>query len=252
MTWQPWTARPVIGRAVHELVDDPARSDELIATLARCSAPTVARARAKLVSIGLVQHVPVADRTPQPRPGQPSATRDAIAILGPDAPAREVARLAGVSIQAAHKMLRSHSAASLPDIAAASDQLAVRASAECERCGAPFTFRPRPNRPARRWCSADCRRPVREPQAHRPPPIIELPDPPDFSKGTCTHVPQNQALWWTSDNPFMREAAAQLCLGCPLLVDCAEWSMHLPARDGGVYGGLTAADRRAIRAGDLP
>lgn len=246
-----YSHRPVTQRAAQQLITDPQLSDLALAELARCSFTTIARVRARLEQAGVIEVVPVRNRIARPRPQQPSATRDAIAALGPDATPRAVAELAGVSLQAAHKALAKLSLARQHDLAAATDAITVRATADCERCHAPFTFTPRPNRPARRWCGPDCRRPVRDPSAHHPPPIPDLP-PFDFSKGECTRVPPSQAGWWTSDNVFLREAAAEICQVCPLLVDCAEWSLSLPARDTAIYGGLGAADRRMIRAGQLP
>lgn len=246
MPWTQLSHRPVVGRAVTELVTDPARSDELIAALAGCSHSTVARARAKLEQIGLVEHVPVASRARVPYPQQPSAAREAILQLGPDATAAEVAALAGVSLQAAHKALRKLGPARLADCAAASDALRTTASAVCERCGAPFSFTPRGNRPPRRWCSADCRRPVRDPFAHHPPPIIELP-PFDFSKGLCTSVPASQATWWTSSETALREAARSICEVCPLLTGCAEWSLSLPVTDRAIYGAMSSIERLRLK-----
>lgn len=248
MPWQPWTKRPAVGAAVHELVSDPARSDELIASEAHCSRSTVASARARLESIGLVQHVPPASRARVPYPQQPSAARAAVLTLGPDASPRDVARLAGVSLQAAWAMLRKLGPASLRDCAAASDSLSVRAAAACERCGAPFTFTPRGNRPPRRWCGPDCRRPIRQPGTRHPPKIPDFPPAPDFAKGECTRVPAAQAAWWTSSRPELRTAAAEICQVCPILLPCASWAVTaLPVSDTAVYGGMSATERQRLK-----
>jgi len=215
--------------------------------------------------MGLIAPVPVADRERRPDT-QPAAARDAVAILGPHASSREVADYAAVTVHAAWKQLRlanhrlgdvaaacdSISVSKMPrmltDAAASADQLTVTASAVCERCAAPFTFTPRPSRPARRWCGPDCRRPVRQPAARHPPPIHELPDPPDFAKGTCTHVPASQASWWTSSEPALREAARFLCESCPILFPCASWAISaLPAADTSVYGAMTGIERQRLK-----
>jgi len=241
-----YSHRPVTQRAARHLIEDPARSDALIASEARCSTTTIGSIRARLERAGVIEHVPVSSRVRTPYPQQPSATRAAIAQLGLAASAGEVAALAGVSLQAAWSMLRTFSPASLADCAASADALSVRAAATCERCHVPFTFVPRGNRPARRWCSADCRRPVRDPFAHHPPPIIELP-PFDFGKGLCTHVPASQATWWTSSETVLREAARSICEVCPLLAGCADWSLSLPASDTAVYGGMSSYERLRLK-----
>jgi hypothetical protein len=244
-----YSERPATRRAAQQLITDPRKSDLALAEIARTSSTTIASVRARLEAVGVIERVKPADRTPRPRP-QRQDSPAALAIAAGARTPRQVADAAGISLQAAWRALRKLNPP-LHDAAAAADALSVSASACCERCHAPFTFTPRPNRPPRRWCGPDCRRPVRDPSAHHPPPITELP-PFDFSKGLCTHVPPSQATWWTSDNVFLREAARELCLACPLLVPCAEWSMHLPRRDTAIYGGMGAPERRALRSGHLP
>src|SRR5258708_22363116 len=104
MTWQPSTPRPVLARAEAALLEDPSRSDGLIALSASCAAPTISRARRDLEQRGLIEAVPVRDRAGLPHPPQPSRTRAAIEA-GACTP-REVADAAGVSMQAAWKALR--------------------------------------------------------------------------------------------------------------------------------------------------
>lgn len=241
-----YSHRPVTQRAARHLIEDPARSDALIAEAAHCSTTTIGSIRARLERAGVIEHVPVASRARVPYPQQPSAARDAILVLGTDAPAGEVARLAGVSLQAAWAMLRKLGPVPLADCAASADAIAVQAQALCERCHAPFTFVPRGNRPPRRWCSPDCRRPVRDPYAHHPPPIIELP-PFDFAKGLCTHVPASQASWWTSSETALREAARSICEVCPLLAGCADWSLSLPVTDTAIYGAMSSTERLRLK-----
>ena len=236
--------RPQLTRAASAIIDDPSRSDAIIAAQAAVSRTIVFRARAQLEAMGLIPHVPATDRERRPDT-QPAPARDAVAILGPDASIREVAAAASVSLHAAWRQIRRANPR-LPDAAAAADQIAVTASAVCERCGTPFTFIPRPNRPARRWCGPDCRRPVRSPSARHPPPVLSLPPPPDFGKGLCTHVPASQARWWTSDDPALREAARSICEVCPLLIQCATWSLALPVTDSAVWGARPV--REALRA----
>jgi hypothetical protein len=54
--------RPQLTAAARVLIDDPARSDAVIAAEAGCSAPTVYRARALCESMGLIGYVPPAQR----------------------------------------------------------------------------------------------------------------------------------------------------------------------------------------------
>jgi hypothetical protein len=284
MGWTQLTHRPVVGRAVREIVSDPARSDELIARLARCSPTTVASARQRLESIGLVEHVPAPQRLARPRV-QPSRTRDAIALLGPSATPRQVADAAQVSMAAAWKALskvrpkladaaaatdalsvvitaqpvQTADAAAATDAiaiskelnpadaAAATDALRTTASAICERCGGTFTFTPRRNAPPRTWCGQGCKRAGSNPSASYPPALPAFPPPPHFAKGLCTHVPASQATWWTSSEPALREAARSICEVCPILYQCAEWSLSLPVTDTAIYGAMSTHQRLALK-----
>lgn len=42
------------------------------------------------------------------------------------------------------------------------------------------------------------------------------------------------------------KAAKQVCVGCPVRLDCLEWSIANGA-NWGIWGGLTEAERRALR-----
>ena len=93
----------------------------------------------------------------------------------------------------------------------------------------------------------------------REPRIPDLPRPPDWSRGVCAHVPASQQTWWTSSDPVLREAAAHLCEGCPVLELCAEWSLALPVHDIAVWGAMSRqerlrrkAEQRRLAAEDKP
>lgn len=85
MPWTMFSARPATSAAARALTCDPHLSDAALAERCGCSTTTIGLVRAKLVSIGAIPAIPVADRIARPRPQQPSATRDAIERLGPDA-----------------------------------------------------------------------------------------------------------------------------------------------------------------------
>jgi hypothetical protein len=97
------------GRARYELIRDPARSNRIIAAAARCDATTVQRARRQLQDAGAIPATP--HRVTRPAGRRPPLARNAIAVLGPDATARQVADCAHISVQAAWKALRDVRAA---------------------------------------------------------------------------------------------------------------------------------------------
>lgn len=70
----------------------------------------------------------------------------------------------------------------------------------------------------------------------------ELPRQPDFSRGRCTS-PGVDPNWWTSHDQREREAAIWACRGCPVLVQCRQWSLSLPVADTTIYGAWTASER---------
>jgi len=107
----PWTAlTPRLARlaAGRELRYNPRRSNEMIARQAGVGSTTVATARARLEAAGHIPVIPVSERQQQPRPRQPSRTRDAIAA-GAITP-RQIADQAGVSPQAAWKAWKANQA----------------------------------------------------------------------------------------------------------------------------------------------
>jgi hypothetical protein len=273
MPWQPWTPRPAIGPAARELITDPRRSDEMIATGAGCSRATVASVRARLERAGVIVVVRPADRIQRPRPPLPSRARDAI-TAGASTP-REIADLAGISVQAAHKMLNklrprlADAAASadvigvsimprqLQDGGCAADVLQIQATAVCARCGTRFATSPRLV-PARQFCSAGCRnanshalghqlRPRSGDPGHHPPPVISLPPAPDWSRATCTTAPAGIRPYWTSDDREERSYARVLCGRCPVRPECEVWSLALPVTDNAIYGGMSQIQRLKAR-----
>jgi hypothetical protein len=250
---------PARQRAAEELRKDPVRSNYVIAQAAGCSADTVAYTRAILVSMYQIGDVPVSKRERRTMPLVPSRTRAAIMRLPPDATASKVARTAGVSIQAASRMLKV--TPRMGDVAAATDAITVLKIIRqpCLECGGPVP-------PGRRvYCRPECKRaaedrrqarasaglgqslpPAADP-AHRPPVIPVLPPPPDWSRGLCTTVKASQRTWWTSEIRTEREAAALMCADCPVRPDCEQWSLSLPVSDPAIYAGMTPYERRKRR-----
>ena len=268
-----YSQRPATSRAARALIEDPARSDQLIAAEANCSSTTIASIRHRLESLAIIPVIPVSNRTAQPRPAQPPGpTAIAIAQLGPQATPRAIADAAGVSMQAAWKAWRklnppladaagaadALTVAKMPrmldELAAAADAISVVATITCD-CGTQFhvsTADAAARR--RRFCSDACRdadsralghklRPRLADGPRHAPQIPDFPEPPDFGKGLCTHVPASQARWWTSADPFLREAAARICEVCPILEPCAAWSLCLPVTDNAIWGAMSQAER---------
>lgn len=249
-------------RATQELVTNPYRSNYLIAQLADCSAETAGRARCDMEHTGLIAHIPAIERIPKlltttPRPQATSAARHLI-----DDPVRSdgiIAEVAGCSrvtagrariqleamgliqhVPASVRATRAIRAPRYADAAASTDAITVQATARCARCRQPFTFTPHPGRPSRRHCG--CCGPAR-----RLPRIIELPPPPDWSRGLCTRAPADERSFWTSGHAEERAAAAETCQHCPVLSECERWSLSLPPDDDTVYAGHGADGRRRLR-----
>lgn len=249
---RPRPLRRARDRAVRVLSANPWRSDVMLARAARVSVTTITKTRHQLEATGQIPHVPASRRERLHVRAKPSAARRAI-VLGARS-SREVADAAQVSMSWAWKARRTQAARPRMPPPPLPPQ-------PCEHCGNMFvpTRRQHLSRP-QRYCSKTCasaahtarKRARRPPPEPRPPKVIELPNPPSWEKGTCTRVPPSQQGWWTSDDPFMREAAAFICETCPVIESCLEWSLALPSRDNTIYAGLGGADRRAIRAGRWP
>lgn len=272
MPWTMYSQRPATQAAARVLITSPQLSDAALAELAATSPTTIASVRARLEQVGVIPRVPPSGRIARPRPQQPSAARDAIERLGPDATPRAIADAAGVSMQAAWKAWRklnpplTDAAAAtdaltvvkmprmLDDTAAAADAISVQATITCD-CGTQFHVSTADAAARqRRFCSDACRDADSAARGHKPrhrladpshpfPQIQSLPRPPDWSRGICAHVPPSQQRWWTSTDPILREAAASLCLGCPILLPCAEFSLALPVTDNAIYAGMSQAER---------
>ena len=130
MPWTMYSKRPATQRAARALIEDPRQSDLALAELAAVSFTTIASVRAKLELLSVIPRVDPASRIGKgPARASPSATRAAIAQLGPDATPRQVADAAGVSMQAAWKML-ARVRPRYADAAAATDQLRCLEDAE--------------------------------------------------------------------------------------------------------------------------
>lgn len=243
----PQRPRRARDRAVRVLAANPRRSDGMLAAAARVSLATITVTRHELEELGQIPVVPVARREHRARPPRPSRARRAI-LLGARS-TREVSARAGVTRQWAWQARKTEQARPkmprppLPPVA-------------CEQCGNMFSpsRRQHVSRP-QRYCSDSCayaadrarRRANRPPPEPKPPKITEL-LPFDFSKGTCTHVPPSQASWWTSDNPVLREGAANICGVCPILHLCLDWSLsNLPRNNNVIYAGLGAEGRKELR-----
>ncbi len=259
--WSPWKPHQARQRAAAELRKDPIRSDYVIAQAAQVSPDTVATTRRILVSMYQIGDVPVSQRERRPMPLVSSRTRDAITRLPPDATYRQVARAAGVSPQAAFRMLKT--TPRMGDMAAAVDSLSVLKviTRPCGYCRQPFT----PASSNLVYCRPECEKAAAARRAHLvsldlgqspppsadpyhpPPPVPVLPPAPDFSKGLCTTVRPSQRTWWSSEDRTEQEAARLMCRGCPVLADCTQWSLALPLSDPAIYGGMTPYERRKRR-----
>lgn len=70
---------------------------------------------------------------------------------------------------------------------------------------------------------------------------------PNLERGLCVGHPD---LWDAVDDPGLADHAAALCLECPVLIDCREWSSELSNRQlsGVVAGVVRPWDPRSTRA----
>lgn len=66
-----------------------------------------------------------------------------------------------------------------------------------------------------------------------------------WSAGLCTRSRSPEL--WTSSLPSDRERAVAVCLWCPVLAGCREWSASLPAIDNSIVAGLDAKGRKQLR-----
>jgi len=286
MPWTVYSRREATSAAARVLITSPQLSDAALAELAGVGSTTIGSTRVRLEQVGVIPRVPVADRTARPRPRHDSRTAAAIAA-GCTTP-RQIADAAGVSLQAAYKALQrtrprlADAAAAVDslsvvrdtpeftDVAGSTEAISVVVTITCAQCTAAFTVSTADaQRRHNRFCSDPCRdadsraqgRQTRPRQAdgtrymHQVP-IPDFPPPPDWSRGVCAHVPKSQQGWWTSRDPVLREAAANLCETCPILAPCAEFSLAMPVTDSAVWAGQTQAERlrrkRAAAAQDKP
>jgi Transcription factor WhiB len=269
MPWLTTTPRPAASAAEAELQRDPYRSDATIAAALHCSPVTVFYARRVLERSGAIPHVPPAHRLARPRPVSDAA----LAVAQGASTAEAVAEAASVTLRTAQKHLQ-RTRPQQQDCAAATDSLSVRDDTPSPGSRATEALLAHPRRSnyalaADAACDeATIRRarqrlersneilayvteertpkgPPGQPpgEQRRPPKIPDLPKPPDWSEGTCAHVPPAQQGWWTSQDPVLREAAANLCLSCPVLQPCAEFSLALPVHDPAIYGGMSQVER---------
>lgn len=70
-----------------------------------------------------------------------------------------------------------------------------------------------------------------------------LPPQPSLTAGICSSWPDPD-VWHRQGS---RTLALALCARCPLLTPCAAWAPAVPASDPAIIGGLTPADRAALR-----
>ncbi len=269
MPWTATTPRPAASRAGQELIRDPYRSNQVIAAALRCSPVTVWYTRQRLEQTGQIPHIPPQARLARPRP----VSTAALAIAQGAATPRAVAAAASVTLRTAQAQL-ARTKPALPDAVAAANAISVtdttpdpgsrateallsnprrsnyalaeaagisettvrRARARLERAGEILAYVTEEREP--KGPPGQLPGPLRH-----PPQIPDFPEPPDFSKGLCTHVPASQARWWTSSETALREAARSICEVCPLLIPCADWSLSLPVTDASIYGGMSQVQR---------
>jgi hypothetical protein len=156
-----------------------------------------------------------------------------------------VASLAGISVQAAWRMLAT---------------VRAEATARCLHCGRPFAPTPRKGGRDQVYCSRGCadavtaerlragraqlaqaRQPRRKQYARKSAP------PPDFSRAWCARCPPDKRDLWSSEKPADREAARNMCLSvCPVLDACRAYAVTVRVTDYAVYGGMTWAERAAL------
>ena len=249
MPWQDGSPRRARQRAGAALRANPWRSDQLIARQARCGSTTAAAARRQLEDAGLIPPVPVSRRERQPYPRQQSATH--AAIIGGARTPRQVADVAGVSMQAAHKALQRHREREpIPR--------PPPPPSGCEHCGRVYVPAPRPGGRPQRYCSDPCagaarnarRRAVRAAgRLAAPPQIRQMPPIPDavILGGLC--VQPGARYWlWASDDPADREQARRICKVCSVQLVCLAWSLEaIPPGDSAIYAGEGKAGRRRLR-----
>lgn len=65
-------------------------------------------------------------------------------------------------------------------------------------------------------------------------------------RAACRVLPTD---WFFSDDPADSETARAVCRPCPVRDDCAAYALAVPGI-GGIWGGLSEADRRRIRQCD--
>jgi len=63
-------------------------------------------------------------------------------------------------------------------------------------------------------------------------------------QAACT---ADQTSMFFSDDPAKRAAAKATCAACPVLAPCRQFALDRPKLQG-VFGGLTASERQAMRA----
>jgi hypothetical protein len=83
-----------------------------------------------------------------------------------------------------------------------------------------------------------------------PAAVLPVPQPASLSGGLCVTSPD--VRFWTSDALAERQAAAEACLGCRVLSECASWAISQPVAQGGaVLGGMTASQQQKRRTAML-
>lgn len=71
------------------------------------------------------------------------------------------------------------------------------------------------------------------------------PPPPLLDGARCRTHPDPDL--WFSTSPAEREAAKRICAACPVVTECAEWSILAESgcNTSGVIGAMTPGERRA-------
>lgn len=71
--------------------------------------------------------------------------------------------------------------------------------------------------------------------------------PPELARGLCVASPDPD-LWLASTDPAKRAQAIAVCLRCPALQPCRDWSLNLPSSERGtIWGGLTYLARMRLK-----
>ena len=103
----------------------------------------------------------------------------------------------------------------------------------------------RRHRAAGEYC-ATCWQAERDYARDRRRPRTPQPDLPRWEQAACAGM-DTDLFFPDSDNQVGVKAAARVCAGCPIRTPCAAWALEHEGH--GVWGGMSAAARKRLKAG---